>query len=157
MISMAPWFSLISRLRHSLALLAMAALLATGCASSSTDEAALPAGVRENGVLLLTRNDNNRSAEIRVGERIEVQLPENPTTGFTWAIDETDRERLTLEGTDYTPPEVGMIGARGQRTFTFTARQPGDVALKLKYWRLWEGDSSVAERFTVTLRIRAAG
>lgn len=157
MISIGPWFSRILCLRHGLALLAMAALLATGCASKPTDEAALSAGVRENGVLLLTRNDNNRSAEVRVGERIEVRLPENPATGFTWAIDETDRERLALEGTDYTPPEVGMIGARGQRTFTLIARQPGDVVLKIKYWRLWEGDSSIAERFTVTLRIRAAG
>ena len=53
--------------------------------------------------------------------------------------------RAELEGT--------LVTRRGQRTFRFTARQPGEVALKLKYWRLWEGDASATERFAVNLRI----
>lgn len=132
------------------------AALAPGCASKkSVEPISVPsAGTRENGVLALNRTDNNRTAELRVGERLEVRLPENPTTGFSWAVDDNDRQRLTLEDTAYAPPdEAGFIGARGQRTFRFTARQPGDVLLKLKYWRIWEGDGSVAERFAVTLRI----
>ena len=103
--------------------------------------------------LTLTRVDHNRAAEVRVGERIVVQLPENPTTGFSWAVDETDRRLLTLDGSTYVAPEMGFIGAKGQRTFQFTARQPGEMTLQLKYWRVWEGDGSVTERFTVTLRI----
>ncbi len=135
--------------------LALAALLAVGCASKQDIEpTAVPAGSRENGVLMLTRADDQRTAEVRVGERIAVRLPENPSTGYTWAIDETNRRRLVLDGTDYAEPTEGFIGARGARTFTFTAQQPGEVALKLKYWRLWEGDGSVTERFAVTLSIQ---
>ena len=138
----------------SLAGLALAMILLAGCAAKGDAPDAVRAGVQENGVWVLTRADNNRTAELRVGERLDVRLPENPTTGFSWAVDENDRRLLTLEGTAYAPPnEAGFIGARGQRTFSFTARQPGDVALKLKYWRIWEGDGSVAERFAVTLRI----
>ena len=147
--------SLLFLARFPRALLALAVLLTVGCASTPhADPAAVPAGSRENGVLVLTRADNKRTAEVRVGEHIAVRLPENPGTGYTWAIDETDRRRLALDGTDYVEPTVGFIGARGVRTFTFTARQPGEVALTLKYWRLWEGDGSVTERFTVTLRIQ---
>ena len=138
----------------SLAGLVLAMILLAGCAAKGDASDAVRAGVQENGVWVLTRADNNRTAELRIGERLDVRLPENPTTGFSWAVDENDRRLLTLEGTAYAPPdEVGFIGARGQRTFSFTARQPGDVALKLKYWRIWEGDGSVAERFAVTLRI----
>ena len=133
--------------------LALAALLAAGCAVKGEPPTPVPAGVRENGMLILTRADHNRSAELRVGERLAARLPENPTTGYTWAIDETDRRLLTLDSTDYAPPETGFVGARGQRTFTFTARQPGEVALKLKYWRFWEGDGSATERYVVNLRI----
>jgi inhibitor of cysteine peptidase len=138
-----------------LATLALAVMVLAGCAShKDTEPAAVPAGARENGVLVLTRVDNNRTAAVRVGERIEARLPENPTTGFAWAIDETSSRRLALDGTDYTPPvESGFIGTRGQRTFRFTARQPGEVALKFKYWRVWEGDASIKERFAVTLQI----
>ena len=133
--------------------LALAALLTVGCATKSDPPAPAPAGVREDGSLIVTRADNNRTAELRTGERLIVRLPENPSTGYTWAIDETDRRLLTLDGTDYTAPAEGSIGARGQRTFTFTVRQPGEVALKLKYWRFWEGDASVTERYIVNLRI----
>ena len=136
-----------------LAVLALAALLMAGCAAKGDPPPPPPAGVREAGSLILARTDNNRTAELRIGERLIARLPENPSTGYTWAIDETDRRLLTLDGTDYTAPAEGSIGARGQRTFTFTARQPGEIALKLKYWRFWEGDASVTERYTVNLRI----
>lgn len=133
----------------------LTASFAAGCASKKSVEPlpVPPAGTRENGMLVLARADNNRTAELRVGERLKVSLPENPSTGYTWAIDETDGRLLALDGTEYAEPTEGFIGARGQRLFTFTARQPGEVALKLKYWRFWEGDGSTTERYTVTLKI----
>jgi len=136
-----------------LALSILTLILLTACAAKNELPNTTPAGVRENGEWRLTRTDHQRTAEIRVGERIAVQLPENPTTGFTWAIDETDRRVLTLDGADYVAPEIGFIGAKGQRTFRFTARQPGEMTLQLKYWRVWEGQGSVTERFTVNLHI----
>ncbi len=130
--------------------------LVAGCAAKGDKPDALPppAGVRENGALVLTRVDNNRTAEVRVGERIRVRLPEKPSTGFTWAIDEANSRLLALDSTDYAEPSEVHIGASGQRTFIFTARQPGEVALKLKYWRFWEGDLSITERLAVTVQIR---
>ncbi len=133
----------------------LTASLATGCASQKSVEPAAvpPAGTRENGVLVLARADNNRTAELRVGERFRVGLPENPSVGYTWAIDETNSRLLALERTEYTEPTEGFIGARGQRLFTFITRQPGEVTLKLKYWRFMEGDGSTTERYAVTLKI----
>jgi inhibitor of cysteine peptidase len=145
--------------RAQLAVLAILAIstvaLAAGCASKKSVEpvAVPPAGTRENGVLVLSDADNNRSADLRVGERCKVGLPENPSTGYTWAIDETDGRLLALNGTEYAEPTEGFIGARGRRIFTFTARQPGEVILRLKYWRFWDGEGSTTERYTVTLKI----
>ena len=132
-----------------------AALLTAGCASKDDRPEAPPAaGVRENGVLIVTHADNNRTAVLKVGERLEVRLPENSSTGFAWAIDDTDRRLLKLDNATYTPPaENGFIGTRGQRAFIFTAQQPGEIALKFKYWRVWQGDDSIKERFAVTLQI----
>lgn len=133
----------------------LAAALAAGCASKKSVEPVPvpPAGTRENGVLILASADNNRTAELRVGERVKVGLPDNPSTGYTWAIDETDNRLLALDGAEYNEPTEGFIGARGRRIFTFTARQPGEVTLRLKYWRFWDGEGSTTERYAVTLKI----
>ena len=136
-----------------LLLILLTSILLSACAANNESAKIIPAGVRENGWLVLTRADHNRIAEVRVGERIAVRLAENPTTGFTWAIDETNRRLLTLDGSDYLAPDVGFIGAKGQRTFQFTARQPGEMMLQFKYWRVWEGDGSVTDRFAVILHI----
>ncbi len=149
---LAPESRLFPLARLASALLALAALLVVGCASKPDSESS--AGSRENGVLVLTRDDDQRTAEVRVGEQIRVRLPESHGTGFVWAVDETDRQRLALDSTGFEEPTEGFIGARGMRTFTFTARQPGEVVLKLKHWRIWEGEGSVTERFIVTLRIQ---
>ena len=133
----------------------LAALLVAGCAAKGEPPPPDPVGVRENGTLILSRADHNRTAEIRVGERLMVRLPENPSTGYTWAIEENDRRLLALDSTDYAAPTEGFVGARGQRTFTFTARQPGEVALKFKYWRFWEGDASTTDHYAITVLIRA--
>ena len=145
-----PRLFLLARLTS--ALLALVTLLAVGCASKPDSEST--AGSRQEGVLVLTRADDQRTAEVRVGERIRVRLPEKHGTGYVWAVDETDRQRLALDGTGFEEPTEGFIGARGMRTFTFTARQPGEVVLKLKHWRIWEGEGSVTERFAVSLRIQ---
>jgi predicted secreted protein len=138
-----------------LILAALTALLVSGCSTAKGDPPVVaPAGNRENGILILTQADHNRTAEIKIGEQITVRLPENPSTGFSWAIDESDRQRLALDSTAFAEATEVYVGARGQRIFTFTARQAGAVALKLKYWRFWEGDASVTERYAVTLQIR---
>jgi len=149
---LAPESRLFPLARLASALLALTALLVAGCASKPDSDSS--AGSRENGVLVLTRDDDQRTAEVRVGEQIRVRLPEKHGTGYVWAIDETDRQRLALDSTGFEEPTEGFIGARGMRTFTFTARQPGEVVLKLKHWRIWEGEGSVTERFVVTLRIQ---
>jgi len=153
--SLRPLSSRLASFAFAALLALVTAAFAAGCASKkSAEPVAPPAGSRENGVLSLKREDNNRTAELRVGERFKVSLPENPSTGYTWAIDETDRRLLALEGTAYDEPdEGGFVGARGRRIFTFSAQQAGEVVLRLKYWRFWDGDASTTERYAVSLKI----
>lgn len=137
-------------------LLTIVMLIAPGCSSARYEQPVAPVGTRENGMLILNQDDNNRTAEVKVGEQVAIRLSANPATGFTWAVDENDSRLLALESTHYIEPsEPGVIGARGRQFFTFTARQAGEVTLKLKYWRFWDGDASVAERYAITLQIQA--
>lgn len=134
----------------------LAALIAAGCSAAKSEQPVVaPAGSRENGMLVLSPADNNRIAQVKIGERFTVRLPSNPATGFTWAVDENDGRLLKLENTNYAEPsEPGIVGARGRQIFTFSARRVGETAVKFKYWRFWDGDASVTERYVVTLQIR---
>ena len=89
--------------------------------------------------MLVPRDDDQRTASPG-WEQIRCVCRKSHGTGFVWAVGETDRQRLALDSTGFERTDGGFIGARGMRTFTFTARQPGEVVLKLKHWRIWEGE-----------------
>ncbi len=101
----------------------------------------------------VSREDNGRVVVVRVGDTISVHLPENPTTGYSWAIDSIDAKRLEADAPTYHGEGAGL-GAGGARRWNLRARTPGRARVELKRWRHWEGDTSVVERFAVTLDIK---
>ncbi len=102
----------------------------------------------------LTAADNGRDIDLAVGDDVVVELRENATTGYRWAIDEPLPSGLSLLGSDYEPGGTAP-GAGGTRRFRLRASGPGSGALSLKLWREWQGDGSVTERFRVNLTVRA--
>jgi len=106
-------------------------------------------------VITLTQADRGKAVTLQPGQTLVVELPENPTTGFHWAIAQNDDATLALRDSDYTPAAGAGIGGGGRRTFTFVAQQPGSVHLQLKLWLEWEGDSSIIERFDATIDVRS--
>jgi inhibitor of cysteine peptidase len=103
-------------------------------------------------MLLLTPRDNDGTAEVNIGDSVRINLPENASTGFRWAIDRYDEHLFEVVATEPHYPK-DSIGAGGYVSFTFRAKNPGSGEIALKNWRHWEGDSSVTNRFRVRLRI----
>lgn len=103
-------------------------------------------------MFLLTEKDNGRSVDIRVGESISINLPENATTGYRWAIDHYDPECLKATASEphYT---ANAIGSGGEIAFTFEGRKIGSGEIVLKHWRHWEGDLSITSRFRLRLNV----
>ncbi len=97
--------------------------------------------------------DDGKSFQIRRGETIAVRLAGNPTTGYTWAVDEVDKKIMELVDSSYTRSSPERIGSGGWRTLTFKAISAGTSSIKLKYWRAWEGDASVVKRFDITIKV----
>ena len=104
--------------------------------------------------ITLTRAEHGKSIEAQVGDLITVSLNENPTTGFRWAIDESDDDVVALSSSEYAVTPRSRVGRGGRRVVTFEARKTGTAAIHLKLWRAWEGEESITQRFAVTLRVR---
>jgi len=107
----------------------------------------------EDSSVEVTAADKGKTVEIRRGDKVDIKLEENATTGYRWAIDKMDEEVLELESSDFaTAPDIG-IGGGGERRFSFKAKGTGTARVELKLWREWEGDASVIDRYDLTIRV----
>lgn len=100
----------------------------------------------------LTSADNGKTINLQVGAAATLHLPENPSTGYRWAIDATDANVAEIKEEAYDPTSKA-VGGGGEAQWLMEAKAPGATTIKLKRWRQWEGESSVVERFELTLRV----
>ena len=100
----------------------------------------------------LLREHNGQTVELHRGDTLVIRLPDNPTTGFRWAVDSFDSEVMTRLQEEYSSAS-SAIGGGGLRRFAFQASSTGSSVIALKLWRSWEGEGSVRSRFQVTVKV----
>ena len=112
-------------------IVALVAITSAGCGSSASAAA---------GTLKLGEADNGKAFSVKVGDTIEVVIPGNPTTGFSWAAVLTEKDAALLQqvGEPTYATDSTLIGSGGTYTFTFKAVAKGEATLKLAYSRPWE-------------------
>jgi inhibitor of cysteine peptidase len=98
---------------------------------------------------VLTKVDDGGVVAVAVGERIAIELPENPTTGYRWQL-EGDAGIVVVSGVH--TPASGGVGGGGVRRFVLYADRPGQLGVRAKLWRAWSGEGSVLERFTLAVQ-----
>ena len=102
-------------------------------------------------MLILTRADTGKSFRAHQDEVILLSLPENPTTGYRWAICEINEELLELTDADFTLVSDGGIGAGGERRFRFKVKSTGTSNVGLKLQRIWEREVPAIQRYDFTI------
>ncbi|HZT29181.1 MAG TPA: protease inhibitor I42 family protein [Bryobacteraceae bacterium] len=103
--------------------------------------------------LIRTRQDSGGSVELAVGDVLEIHLAETPTTGYLWKVHEIDPPALTFHGSRFVSGGPAP-GRGGTRILTFEGVAPGRAVLRLKHYRQWAGDSSIIDRFELTVSVR---
>ena len=105
-------------------------------------------------VLSLSENDNGKRVQLHPGQKMDVVLFENGTTGYQWQIVPVNRNVLKETAKPDFKPSSGLIGAGGERTFHFKAASPGKTVLRLAYRRQWEANVPPLKTFTVRITVR---
>jgi len=103
--------------------------------------------------ITMTQTDNGKAVQVHAGDTMVIQLDENASTGYTWAVNKIDTTVLLLQSSTYTA-SGNVPGSGGTRVFTFLAKNPGTVQLQLKYWRSFVGDSSIIQRYSITVEVQ---
>lgn len=106
-----------------------------------------------NSKYSIRKEDNKKKLKLKVGEELELNLPENPTTGYRWEIQETDDMKLQLQKMTFQVEPGKAMGAEGARNWVFKAIQAGDVKLRLNHWRPWMKEKSLLESFEIYIEI----
>jgi inhibitor of cysteine peptidase len=139
------------------AVLMVLAMLVTGCGSSDDGGQATEDAPGRNDVEL-DGDDNGSRVEVEQGEVLAITLESNPSTGFSWEIDELDGSVLQQVGEplfklndaeDPPPPGTG-----GWTTYRFEAKASGETDLKLIYHQPWEGGEEPISTFAVHVVVR---
>lgn len=109
--------------------------------------------------LALTSADHGTTLQVEAGTRLQLELPENPTTGFLWHIQKLPE--FLIESNRTYRMEHSLPGAVGRAQWLFQVQsdvsgvpleQGYSDTLSLALYQEWE-PSVVSERYAVTLML----
>lgn len=101
--------------------------------------------------------DSGRTILLERGETFVVELPSNPSTGYTWSLQRGDSSIVQQVGRPVFVPasnSEGLVGQGGMEVWTFNAMAWGDQRIEFVYQRSWEGDSSAARKVEYLVSVR---
>jgi inhibitor of cysteine peptidase len=104
----------------------------------------------------VTVKDKDKEGKVKLarGDTLEVRLPSNRTTGFSWQVAKIEKDRLKSQGKPmYELPKKPLPGAGGVEVFRFTAEAAGKTELELIYKRPFEKDKPPAKTYKLTVEI----
>ena len=105
--------------------------------------------------LSLDADDSGSDVTLEVGQRMDVYLDSNASTGFEWELAELDTSVLEHTSTSFRSGcVIPMPGCGGTDKWTFTAVSPGTTPLRMIYHRTWE-EEEPAETFELNVTVTA--
>lgn len=92
----------------------------------------------------------------KVGNTFFIKIDSNPSTGFTWDLNNPLDTILLLQGSDYVPRTTNpkVIGGGGDEIWTFQAIKPGKTVISLKYQRTWEKNIPPAKVYDFPVEVK---
>ncbi|OTG67119.1 protease inhibitor I42 family protein [Acinetobacter silvestris] len=91
--------------------------------------------------------------EMKVGEILLFNAPENPSTGYQWQLAQPVQNFKTEETFLQKDAEDGAVGVGRIKTFKFTAQKPGQDLIELVYVRSWESAKQPEQLWQCRIRI----
>ncbi len=127
--------------RACLAVLMILMVSATGSVAAAAD-------------VVVTEKDAGSIVDLVSGDRLDVVLAGNPTTGFNWHVSSVDSAVLKGAGEPSFRRDSDLIGSGGEITLSFEAAAPGQTTLKITYNRAFEKDVAPLKTYELTVIVK---
>jgi len=102
---------------------------------------AFSACTQKSSIASFTEKDNGSSVSLGKGEKLEIKLESNMTTGYSWKLSKnTGTSVAAFVSSEYkeSAKNKEIAGAGGIETFIFEAKEVGQAEIILEYVRPWE-------------------
>lgn len=92
--------------------------------------------------------ENVTIIETGMGQEFTIELPSNPTTGYSWQLISLTTGSVQLQDKTFKLTEEieGIVGAGGYEIWTFLAIKKDTVNLMFEYKRSWENQEPPVEK-----------
>jgi inhibitor of cysteine peptidase len=101
----------------------------------------------------LDQSSHNTEVVLRVGEILEIVLPENPTTGYHWELRSGGEPACAPRDSTFEPGGT-KPGQGGVRRWRFEAVRQGSGTIDLVNRRSWEKNKPPAQAYHLTVKVR---
>ena len=99
----------------------------------------------------ITIENKGETVFASLDDTIRIELEENPTTGYSWVL-EQETPMFLIVSNNYHLPKGRGVGARGMRTIILKIVQNGNSQINLKNWQRWSG--SVYQTIELFVEVR---
>lgn len=134
------------------ALLILISLLCPGTNGimASTDKQPLA----ERNTVIIRKDQNGKEIRVRRGDLIQIELPAQGSTGYTWHIDKLKAEHIAFIAKE-TKIDIqrGKTGAPVLELWRFRVKNKGDAEIKLDNYRTWEGKDKSVDHFLIRIHV----
>lgn len=110
-------------------------------------------GAGPENVFIADEADNGQTVTMGLGDVLQVMLPENPSTGYVWAVVTNDEAVLRPSDEPAYESDSDAIGAGGTKTLLFEAVGAGASVLRLVNARQQETAVEPAATFELTIQV----
>jgi inhibitor of cysteine peptidase len=111
---------------------------------------ALIAAGKQRGITMrLTYADSGSTITLHPNDTLELVLPGNPTTGYTWEVKHGSEALLKQQGEPVFTPDSKALGSEGRMTFRFDVVAVGKGSLVLLYRRTFEPEARPLRTFGI--------
>jgi predicted secreted protein len=150
----------------SLGLLCIAAVMFSGCTgtqtNTSTGNQSIPSLTptptmtpSPSAIIAITSGNNGSTLEVPQNSQVQLTLPGNPTTGYSWQMSFSPGLFVDDENGTYVPDATSgqVVGSGGKYIWNITAIASGEQRIEGIYKQPWEPTYGNETTFTVILMV----
>ncbi len=104
-------------------------------------------------IMTVTQQDNGKEISLKTGDEFKIELKELGSAGYSWHVDNLDKEHLELVSKETMVISEGKVGAPVMAVWLFIAKKKGGTEIKMDLYRVWEGKEKATEHFSIKLII----